>query len=255
MTRAFFVSDVHLRPSQGLRSDPFEDPNIRRLARFLDDLRGGLRATHLFLAGDIFDLWIGSHRHFIAAFLPVVESIRKLVREGVEVHVFEGNHDLYLSGFWAGELGCRVHQDAANFELAGFLVRVEHGDLINPEDRGYLLLRKALRWRPVEFLAQRLPEGIVAEIGRRASRASRAYTSTAKRADPSQIREMIRTHAVRAFADAPFDLLISGHVHVADDWTFQARGRARRSVNLGWWRDRACAFFLSEDRQEMIAID
>ena len=226
-----------------------DEPNARALARFLRAIASGPRAaSHVFLVGDVFDLWIGSHAYFIDAFRPIVDACRELVRAGIELHAFEGNHDLYLDKFWGDDVGARVHREAASFRLGSARVRVEHGDLINLEDRGYLALRRALRSPAVEWLASNLPARAVAAIGRRMSEASRTYTSTgAKRADAVEIREMIRAHARRAYQQTKFDLLIAGHVHVQDDWSFEPEaGVDARSVNLGWWRDLRQAFLIDE---------
>lgn len=228
--KAVFVSDLHL-------SGP-GDPKTELFTRWLRNLP----ATHVFLVGDIFDLWVADHDYFAAKFAGVVSAIRALVARGVEVHYFEGNHDLHLAKFWRDDVGARVHPNAATFELNGVKVRVEHGDLINPNDRGYLFLRAFLRSAPLTFLAHHLPDRIVGAIGESASRASRDYTSNAKSKPVEEIRALIRAHArARAGGDTfarpsePFDLIVTGHVHVADDFTFEIDGREVRSVNLGSW--------------------
>src|SRR5689334_4808271 len=108
MSCAYFVSDLHL-------TDP-SDSKSKLFVRFLDDLlaqsRGGVgeKPTHLFLVGDIFDLWIGSHDYFRQTFSEVVEAVSRLVQAGLQVHFFEGNHDLYLKTFWHDQLGVVVHR-------------------------------------------------------------------------------------------------------------------------------------------------
>ncbi|MES2962555.1 MAG: UDP-2,3-diacylglucosamine diphosphatase [Bdellovibrionota bacterium] len=243
-TRAYFVSDLHLTSS--------EDPRTQTFVRFLRDLhsravKGGAESpTHLFLVGDIFDLWIGSHDYFVSRFRDVVDSIRVLVRDGIEVHYFEGNHDLHLREFWATDVGARVHPDAMNFELAGRIVRVEHGDLINPDDKGYLFLRRFLRSRSMTTIALKLPSPLVRAIGEKASRASRDYTSTAKRLPEDRIRTLIRTHAEKVAREENFDMIVTGHVHVRDDHEFEIGTKKIRSVNLGSWFDEAKALVLDE---------
>lgn len=258
MTCAYFVSDLHLHSA--------DEPNSRVFLKFLDRLIAEATAnkntgaeanptpTHLFLVGDIFDLWIGGHGYFVEKFAPVVSAIRRLVEVGVEVHFFEGNHDLHLSRYWENEIGVQVHPGAEFFELAGQVVRVEHGDLMNPEDRGYLFLRRFLRTSAMRYLALNLPSSAVAAIGKRASRASRAYTSGAKELPVDRIRALIRQHAESAFAERPFDLIVSGHVHVKDDYSFSASGRAVKSVNLGSWYQPPCAFVLSEGGSEFVEL-
>lgn len=224
--KAIFVSDLHL-------TGP-DDPKTRLFVRFLKGLTEA-QVTHVFLVGDIFDLWVGPHAYFGERFEDVVRAITDLVRAGIEVHYFEGNHDLHLEKFWAKKVGAHVHADDGTFEIAGRTVRVEHGDLINPDDKGYLFLRGLLRSRVMTFLAHHLPERFVQMIGERASSASRDYTSTAKAKPVDEIRSLIRQHAEAQSHLTDFDLIVTGHVHVSDDFTFDVGGRPVRSINLGSW--------------------
>jgi UDP-2,3-diacylglucosamine hydrolase len=245
---AFFVSDIHLK-------SPTE-PKALLLERFLFRLNqqataGGPNApTHLFLVGDIFDLWIGSHRYFWHRFDRLVRLVRDLIRSGVEVHFFEGNHDLHLNEFWQGEVGTHVHSEAEFFDLGDKRVRVEHGDLINPEDSGYHFLRWFLRTPLVRNLALNLPERVVAAIGERASAVSRGFTSGsgAKAIDHRDVKLMIHAHAKRSYFEEPFDLIVTGHVHVRDDFIFEGNpAKQVRSVNLGSWFDAAPVFVMAEN--------
>ncbi len=227
--RAVFVSDLHL-------TGP-EDPKTQLFAHFLKSLleSDATRPSALFLVGDIFDLWVGDHEFFTSRFKTIVTAVSSLIRAGVEVHYFEGNHDLHLTKFWATEIGAKVHKESGEFRIGSLNVRVEHGDLINPEDHGYLFLRRLLRSAPVRFLSMNLPEVAVGFIGERASRASRNYTSTAKSKPSESIRALIRSHAKKQNAVSPFDIIVTGHVHVADDYSFTEGGRQIRSINLGSW--------------------
>lgn len=240
MISAFFISDLHLKT--------MEERNSQKLLRFLVFLASE-NVTHLFLVGDIFDLWIGHHSYFVERFRPIVDQIEVLVKKGVHVHFFEGNHDLYLKHFWHDKIGVQVHADAEIFQLAKLRVRIEHGDLINPNDRGYLFLRWFLRTAIMKWVAYHLPERAVAWIGSRASRASRRYTSTQKFVHDQEIIKMIHAHTAQvllnvgdsenkpAIHSGSFDVLISGHVHVRHDQQLEVGGRKVRTINLGSWFD------------------
>lgn len=250
--KAYFVSDLHLKSP--------DDPNsgiFRGFLHFLLDTAKTAapseRPTHLFLVGDIFDLWIGEHDYFVRAHSGIVDLIRSLVESGVEVHFFEGNHDLHLAPFWREKLGVAVHTEAEYFDLGGKIVRVEHGDQMNPDDRGYLFLRWFLRTPVMKAAALHLPSSIVSAIGERASRASRNYTSTAKELSQDQIRSIIRRHAERAYRERPFDFIISGHVHVRDEQNIEIDGNKIRSVNLGSWFDEPKVFVLTPGRAEFVS--
>ena len=246
MSQAYFVSDIHLSDSTG--------PNAQIFLRLLDQLRVPGNATHLFLVGDIFDLWIGSHEYFEEKFSTVVKAIEAVAAAGVEVHFFEGNHDFHLKDYWSDESPIKVHTDEAYFDLAGKRVRVEHGDMINPEDHGYLFLRWFLRTPVMKFLSLNLPSTLVKTIGERASKASRYHTSTAKELPETQIKALIHEHAVEVYREEPFDLIISGHVHVFDDALIPVSGLEIRSVNLGSWYGKKKAFVLTDAKAEFIDL-
>lgn len=256
MSCAYFVSDIHLTSAK--------DPNFAIFSRFLNRLLSLLRdeatknsieaPTHLFLVGDIFDLWIADHRYFTQEFEPLVNALRELHAAGVEIHYFEGNHDLHLKKFWQQELGFQVHREAAYFEVGSQVVRVEHGDQMNPNDRGYLFLRWLLRTPVMDWLSHHLPAFVVRAIGERASGVSREYTSTRKEFPRAQIHEFTRQHAQTAFQQKSFDFIVSGHVHVVDDHLFQADGRQVRSVNLGSWYDRPSTFILNDEGGRFVGL-
>ena len=100
-------------------------------------------------------------------------------------------------------------------------------------------MRTVLRTAPVENLVHILPGAIIQGIGNSMSRSSRKYTSSSLKArDDEAIKKMIRTHALKVFeSDEPFDLIVSGHVHTRDDfsWKDSATSRDVRSINLGCW--------------------
>lgn len=232
MSKAYFLSDIHLGSMQ--------ERNANTLVRFLRSLDGS-DATHLFLVGDIFDLWIGRHAYFVDKFADIVKAIDAMRKSGIEVCYFEGNHDLYLHTFWQRQLAVEVFEDAHYFDLGGRVVRVEHGDLINPDDRGYLFLRWFLRTPFMKGVVRVLPGRVVAGIGEKASRTSRKHSSTTRAIDEEAIRRMIREHARRAFRERPFDVIITGHVHVRDEWSWDEGGRTIQSINLGSWYDAPAA--------------
>ncbi len=222
MSRALFVSDIHISSTA--------DPKYKLFSDFLDKC-ASLKLDHLFLVGDIFDLWVADQSYFVENYHRIVERLTLLQNQGTEIHYFEGNHDLDLKLYWQDQLGFDVHEAAAYFRLDGLQVRVEHGDQMDPDDRGYLLLRWFLRTPVLKALGRGLPGPAVKWIGSRASHASRDYTTQVKTATDDQAREKIRAHAKRAYGEKPFDLFVSGHVHVRED----SRQEKFRCINLGTW--------------------
>ena len=233
---AVFVSDIHITSPDSGRGRLFLD--------FLKSLSGRAGLTHLFMLGDIFDLWVADHRYFVERYAAIIAEIRRLKSEDVKISYFEGNHDLYLKHFWRDELGLTVHEGPTQLTLGNTRVRLEHGDQMDPDDRGYLFLRWFLRTPPIRFLNRHLPGRFVARLGDRASASSRQYTTHRKSIEPSTAVAKLRDHARRVHAEVPFDLIITGHVHVRDDCEIDAASGRFRAVNLGSWFDRPCYFKL-----------
>lgn len=236
--KAWFLSDQHLVSPQEERS--------QALLRFFRAIRSVEDAAYLFLMGDVFDLWVGKHRFFIDRWAPFNAELARLRYLGVEVHLFEGNHDLYLSDYFANQLGLHVHREAVIMRLgsasSGKIFRLEHGDQMDPEDRGYKFLRWFLRTPVVEAGIRHIPEAAVVSIGERASHASRDYTSSLKTIDTERAKRVMREHTARVYTDEPFDILVCGHIHVKEDAVIPVNesGDRVRLINLGFQEQPLC---------------
>ena len=226
--RAWFVSDIHIKTAC--------DSNLARFEAFLD-ARLADATTHLFLVGDIFDLWVGSDQFFAKRYSGVVDRIKKLRALGVDIFYFEGNHDLHLADFWQRVLDVTVVSAPRYFTVGNYRVRVEHGDQMNPNDRGYLFLRWLLRTPVLTFTIKLVPGRFIQLIGSGMSCVSRTWTRNleADSQRTTSIVSMIRTHAKLAYKNEPFDIIISGHVHKRDDFEFDIDNKKVRSINLGTW--------------------
>lgn len=222
-----FVSDLHIG-----------SPDDRRAVLFQRLIQEWLESppTQVFLLGDIFDLWIADRKYFIDRYSAIIESLKKLKALGVEIHYFEGNHDLDLVPFWHSQLGFHVHERPYTLEVLGQKIRIEHGDEMDPDDKGYLFLRWLLRTPVLRWLGRHLPERVVHWIGERASQASREYTTHIKTVDELNVHRKIENHIVRQYIKESFQVLVSGHVHVREDARVKVSNeRYVRSLNLGTW--------------------
>ncbi|WP_413290157.1 UDP-2,3-diacylglucosamine diphosphatase [Bdellovibrio sp. HCB337] len=245
---AWFLSDIHIKTMQERNSDI--------LLRFLHSLREKNPAEiHLFLLGDIFDLWIGGHSVFVKKFQPLVDAIADLKMAGARITYIEGNHDVHIDAFWKKKLGIEVFVEAQYYNINGLVVRVEHGDLINLDDKAYLRYRGVIRHPLVEPLGHLIPGKVWEEVGNYASRKSRARSQVYRVANEDKLVQMIRRHAHRVFDEKPYDLIVSGHMHVFDDYKFQVGIRNAQSVNLGsWYGDQVKVLKLSGTQTEWVTL-
>ena len=242
--KAFFVSDIHIRSE--------EKTNGLKFLQFLKTLPQD--TTHLILLGDIFDLWVGSHQYFIKKYPKILSEFKKLIDRDVEIHYFEGNHDIHLKEYFCDKLGMYVHANEYFFNFGGLHVRAEHGDLMNKEDKGYLFLRNALRSFPMNLIATKLPGIIVQAVGDRSSKVSRFYTDRMNQQYKDKVIKFTRDYAEQIYALQDFDLIVTGHTHVDDDYTFEKSGKKIRSMNLGSWLDRPKTLMVTPTEQKILDI-
>lgn len=237
--KAWFISDLHLKE--------LNERSSISLLRFLHSLINKEReATHLFLLGDIFDLWVGDAAVFVRKFQPIVDAIVTLKKQGLEIFYVEGNHDLHIKPFWQKKLGIPVYVEPEVIKVGQSSIRIEHGDLINEEDIAYLRLRKTLRHPLVEKAAPFISGIVLDQLGQVAAQVSRRFSTIKRERNQNGLRDMIRYHAKRAYQEGPFDLIVTGHMHVQDDYQFDVNGKKVRSINLGSWFDGAKALQVSE---------
>lgn len=247
MISAWFLSDLHLKHMDERRS--------QWLLRFLSLLADGKHsATHLYLVGDIFDLWVGNHDYYEDRFKPLIDLLLRLKAQGVQIIYFEGNHDVHVKRYWESRYGIPCSVDERYDQIGPHLVRVEHGDLINPNDHTYLKYRRFIRRPWMEKLAHLLPARLIHWLGDRASRKSRKHSSVKRRDSEGELRQMIRDYAEKVYAAAPFDLIITGHMHIRDDYRFDCDGKKVRSVNLGSWFDEPLVFHLTHESSRWVSV-
>jgi UDP-2,3-diacylglucosamine hydrolase len=189
--------------------------------------------------GDIFDLWIADSPVFIRKFQAIVDAIREIKDRDISVVYFEGNHELHIKNFWEYQLRIPVYTEHRVFEFGPINLRLEHGDLINRDDKAYKRYRNFIRHPLTETILPWVSGRVLNELGQVASHVSRKFSDAERAIKHEPLRHMIRDHAKRIFQTTPYDLIISGHMHVKDDFEFEVDGHKARSINLGCWYDGA----------------
>jgi len=215
-----FLADAHLL-------DP-ADENYRRLLAFLERLRGETRT--LFLLGDIFEFWIGYRHTVFTPYVPVLETLRRLHEDGIQIVYVEGNHDFHLGPYFEKTLSCRILPNGGEVTLDGRRIFIAHGDLVNPGDRGYRILRRFLRSRALRGLKALLPPDWAWNIARWSSRQS--HKSRPAKQIRWSPRDLLTVHARHLFA-AGYPVVVTAHFH--SPWI--ERSEEGTIISLGDWID------------------
>lgn len=223
--------------------------------RFLFYLNENPKVHRLFLLGDIFDAWVSDGSSFIDQYQPVIAQIAQFKNAGGEVYYFEGNHDVHIDVYWTKKFNIPVIEDFEYFDLGGLTVRAEHGDYINPDDIVYLKYLELIHRPWVEFTIHRIPSRFWKWLTESYSQKSRKKTSRYTSENVEKIRKQIRQYAEKSFQEKPFDLIVTGHMHVFDDYEFSVAGKKVRSINLGTWLDKPRVLKLENGKIEIVELN
>ncbi len=234
--KAVFFSDAHLRNG--------DDEGSGVLRSFLRSVSQS--GDHLFVVGDLFDFWFSRNGLAYPGFLPVIDELKGLKARGVQIHLFEGNHDFYLADYFTRELGIPVYPDEAVLEIEGKKIYVAHGDLVDKTDRGYRFLRRMLRSRPFYGLQRILPLPLLWRLARLSSETSKEYLAKPQVGLASRME---------TFAQAKFqndiDAVILGHCHLPILRKRDVGDRLHYFILLGDWLAHRSYVVLEEGRFEL----
>ncbi|HTZ40172.1 MAG TPA: UDP-2,3-diacylglucosamine diphosphatase [Syntrophales bacterium] len=234
--KAVFFSDAHLRNGN--------DEGSTILRSFLRSVsRSG---DHLFVVGDLFDFWFSKDGVTYPGFQPIIDELKDLTAGGVQIHLFEGNHDFYLADYFTGDLGIEVFTDAAVLEMEGKRIYVAHGDMVDERDRGYRFLRRLLRSRLFYGLQRMLPLSLLWRLAKRSSEASKEYL-----AKPQEgLASKMETFALQEFQKG-MDAVILGHCHLPVIKTRDVGDRQHHFILLGDWLAHRSYAVLEKGRFEL----
>ena len=131
-----FVSDAHFCTPPDEASEERE----QKLVQLLKSQRENLQ--HFFLLGDIFDFWFEYHDVVPKGYVTLFAYLKELHQQGVEIHYFTGNHDMWVEDYFTQTFGAKIYREAQLFTINGHRCFVGHGDGLGGKQRKYLLIKR-----------------------------------------------------------------------------------------------------------------
>ncbi len=223
MSKSFFVSDIHF----GLQSGREENSKMERFEQLVGIIEKEGRS--LYMVGDILDYWM-EFRHLIPKYFDgFLCLLRKLVRRGIEVHYYAGNHDFYLGDFFSKSLGVQTWYGMQEILIDGKQFLITHGDGLDRSDIGYRLFVMLIRNRFNLSLLSTLQPDLAIAIMRRFSRLSRKHG----RPDMGGEADFLIRYADAIAGEKDFDYFVCGHSHQQGRKTLS--NEQSEYINLGTW--------------------
>lgn len=137
----YFLSDAHL----GAKLLNNNRERERMLVDFLQKIKPN--CSELFLLGDMFDFWFEYKHSVPKGHVRFLAELANYTDHGIKVHFFTGNHDIWAFDYLEKECGVILHTSMLETTLCGKSFFIGHGDGLNPNDKGYLFLRRTFRNR------------------------------------------------------------------------------------------------------------
>ena len=226
MKNIYFASDFHLGVDARLSSVERE----RQIVRWLDQIAPD--AEELFLVGDLFDFWFEYKYVVPKGYVRLLGKLAQWRDAGIPIHVFTGNHDMWMFQYFEEELGIPVHREPVRREWGGKQFLIGHGDGLGPGDYGYKVLKKVFRSPLAQWLFARLHPNFSFWMARFWSRQSRK-SNPEQETFLGEDKEWLLQYCEALSQNDPVDYFIFGHRHLPID--FQLKNSRSRYINLGEW--------------------
>jgi UDP-2,3-diacylglucosamine hydrolase len=225
--KTYFASDFHLGVDGRLSSAERE----RQLVRWLETIRHD--ADAIYLVGDIFDFWFEYKTAVPRGYVRLLGKLAELRDAGVVLHLFTGNHDMWMFDYLQKELDTPIYREPVIHKIGDKTFFIGHGDGLGPGDHGYKLLKKVFANRLCQWLFARLHPNFGIGLANFFSNKSReANHSEDVFLGPD--KEWLLQYSTRKSEQMPkVDYFIFGHRHLPINYLLP--NGYTRYINLGEW--------------------
>ncbi len=192
-----FISDIHLSENNPHLTNAFKT--------FLNESKES--CTHLFILGDLFEIWIGDDD---SSFNQEIKKIlTDFTSNGPKTFFMHGNRDFLVGEAFGKETGITILPDPYALEINNQKVILSHGDFLCTDDKDYIDFRNQVRdkdWQN-NFLEKPLDERkqIAATLRADSKEATSKKSNEITDVNNQSVEDFINEHQP--------DLFIHGHTH------------------------------------------
>jgi UDP-2,3-diacylglucosamine hydrolase len=222
--KLYFASDFHLGAPNLAESHKRE----QLIVKWLNEIKQDAKA--IYLVGDIFDFWFEYKTVVPKGFVRLLGKLAELVDSGIEVHLFVGNHDLWMKDYLETEVGVTIHHRNITIEEDGKKLFIGHGDGLGDGDYLYKVLRRFFTSKVCQWAFARLHPNLALTIAHSWSRGSRKSGEEANFI--SNEKEILFGYCQQQQALNPVDYYIFGHRHLPLELKVDERAKY---INTGDW--------------------
>lgn len=205
--KIFFASDFHLGLAAG--SSPLD--RERRVVRWLRSVAS--EAKEIYLLGDVFDFWWEYKLVVPRGFTRFLGAVGEITDSGVPVHLFTGNHDMWVRDYLIKECGVTINTAPVTKTIDGKKFHLAHGEGLGTKDVLYRMLLSVFRSKPLRAIYSALHPSVGVGIGLKWSLNSRLGKGIRTDYQGKEKEDLIR-YARTILAKENIDFFIFGHRHI-----------------------------------------
>lgn len=223
--KIYFASDFHL----GVPTHEASLLREKRIVSWLNSIEHDAQAV--FLVGDMFDFWF-EYRHVVPkGFVRLLGTLARMSDNGIQIHLFHGNHDLWQFGYFEKELNCSVHSKPVSLCVNQTLFHLAHGDGIGPGQRWFKFVLSVYRNRFFQRLFAFFHPYVGISIANWVSYRSKLKTFDSNKQYLGDDKEYLMLYTQELLKNKDFSYCIYGHRHLA----FEKKIHNTTVLNLGDW--------------------
>jgi len=237
-THIYFASDFHL----GVPDYGSSLAREKKIVAWLDHI--SINASEVYLMGDLFDFWF-EHRYTAPkGFVRLLGKLAQMSDNGIKIHLFTGNHDMWMFGYLQQEINAEIHYGPVTKEYNGKKFYLAHGDGLGPGDYSYKFIKKIFSNPFFQWLYARVHPNFAFGLANYLSRQSRKSNYEADAKYLGDDKEWLFQYCVELLKKEHYDYMVFGHRHMVLD---KKIGNSRY-INLGdWIKDFSYGYFNGTD--------
>lgn len=224
--KIYFASDQHL-------GAPNYEKSLEReklFVQWLEEIRHD--AAEIFIVGDLFDFWF-EYKHAVPrGFVRVLGKIAEICDSGIPIHMYTGNHDMWIFDYMPKETGVILHREPNERSWNGKEFYIGHGDGLGPGDHGYKFIKKVFKSPLLQWCFARLHPNFGIGLADYFSKQSRAKTGDSDAKFLGEENEWLAIYSKEMLQQKHFDYFVFGHRHLPLDIQLTD---SSRYINLGDW--------------------
>lgn len=221
--KIYFASDFHLGISN------FEESRKReiKIVKWLTEIEKD--AKELFLLGDLFDFWFEYKKAVPKGFIRLLGKLAQLSDDGIRVHIFTGNHDIWMRDYFVKELNAVIYKKPKVLNFNGKTFYLAHGDALGPNDYGYKFINKIFNNKICQWLFKWLHPDIGIRLASFFSAMSRNKSDKARNKFFDE-NEWLIIHSRKILKQQKIHYFLYGHRHFPKTYLLD---RDSFYINLG----------------------